>query len=84
MTAAERAADFIDGTVRAISSPVISGLASFNRWRLPPRDAPHPQLTGIHQPMSEELTLTDLVAGRSPCPSSWPIGAIGRAASAPS
>ena len=61
MTVAERAAEFIEGAVRTISSPVISGLASFNRWRLPPRDAPHPLLTGIHQPMTEELTLTDLV-----------------------
>jgi 8'-apo-carotenoid 13,14-cleaving dioxygenase len=61
MTVAERAAVFIEGAVRAVSSPVISGLASFNRWRLPPRDAPHPLLTGIHQPMIEELTLTDLV-----------------------
>ncbi|MBA2935213.1 carotenoid oxygenase family protein [Sphingomonas sp. CGMCC 1.13654] len=51
----------MEGAVRAVSSPVISGLASFNRWRLPPRDAPHPLLTGIHQPMTEELTLTDLV-----------------------
>ena len=37
------------------------GIASFNRWRLAPRDAPHPLLTGIHQPMTEELTLDDLV-----------------------
>jgi carotenoid cleavage dioxygenase len=61
MTVAERAAEFIIDAVRTMSSPVISGLASFNRWRLPPRDAPHPLLTGIHQPMTEELTLTDLV-----------------------
>jgi len=44
-----------------ISSPVIAGVAAFNRWRLPPRDAPHPLLSGIHAPMTEELTLTDLV-----------------------
>ncbi|QXQ08581.1 carotenoid oxygenase family protein [Sphingosinicellaceae bacterium] len=46
--------------VRAVTSPIISGIASFNRWRLPVLDAPHPLLTGIHQPMTEELTLTDL------------------------
>jgi 8'-apo-carotenoid 13,14-cleaving dioxygenase len=53
-------AELIEGTVRAVSSPMISGIASFNRWRLPPRDAPHPLLTGIHLPMTDELTLTDL------------------------
>ena len=60
MTVAERTAQWFEGAVRAVSSPVVSSIASFNRWRLPPRDAPHPLLTGVHQPMSEELTLTDL------------------------
>jgi carotenoid cleavage dioxygenase-like enzyme len=41
-------------------SPVVTAIASFNRRRLPPRDAPHPLLTGIHQPMASELTLEDL------------------------
>ena len=61
MTVAERAAALIEGAVRGVSSPLVSGIAAFNRWRLPPRDAPHPLLTGLHQPMTEELTLTDLV-----------------------
>ncbi len=67
MTASRRAAfvdsfaQAIDSTVGAVLSPVVAGIASFNRRRLPPRDAPHPLLTGIHQPMTEELTLTDLV-----------------------
>ena len=52
--------DVIEGAVGAVLSPVISGIASFNRWRLPPRDAPHPFLTGVHQPMAEEMTLYDL------------------------
>ena len=60
MTVAQRAADLIESAVRTVSSPVISGIAAFNRWRLPPRDAPHPLLTGIHRPMTDELTLTDL------------------------
>ncbi len=60
MTVAERAVEFIEGAVRGVSSPVISGIATFNRWRLPPRDAPHPLLTGIHLRMTDELTLTDL------------------------
>ena len=45
------------GAVRGVSSPLISGIASLNRWRL----APHPLLTGIQQPIAEKLTLTDLV-----------------------
>lgn len=61
MTVAERAAALIEGAVRGVSSPLVSGIAAFNRWRLPPRDAPHPLLTGLHRPMTEELTLTDLV-----------------------
>ena len=61
MTVAERAAALIEGAARGVSSPLVSGIAAFNRWRLPPRDAPHPLLTGLHQPMTEELTLTDLV-----------------------
>ena len=52
--------EMIEGAVGAVLSPVISGIASFNRWRLPPRDAPHPFLTGVHAPMAEELTLHDL------------------------
>lgn len=60
MTATGTAAGLIEGVVRAVSSPIISSIASFNRWRLPALDAPHPLLTGIHQPMTEELTLTDL------------------------
>jgi carotenoid cleavage dioxygenase len=44
----------------AILSPLVAGIAAFNRRRLPPRDAPHPMLTGLHEPMTEELTLHDL------------------------
>jgi carotenoid cleavage dioxygenase len=58
---AARLSDFIEGAVGAVLSPAISGIAAFNRWRLQPRDAPHPLLTGIHAPMTEELTLHDLV-----------------------
>ncbi len=55
-----RLADAVERVVDAVSSPIVSGVAAFNRWRLPPRDAPHPLLTGIHAPMTEELTLFDL------------------------
>lgn len=53
--------------MRAVSSPIISTIAKFNRWRVPALDAPHPLLTGVHEPMTEELTLGELaVEGRIP------------------
>ncbi|WP_254604955.1 carotenoid oxygenase family protein [Sphingomonas bacterium] len=57
---ADSVSQAVDGVVGAVLSPVVTAVAAFNRRRLPPRDAPHPLLTGIHQPMTEELTLTDL------------------------
>lgn len=56
----ERISLTVEAVLGAVASPVISRIASFNRWRLPPLDAPHPLLTGIHAPMTEELTLHDL------------------------
>jgi carotenoid cleavage dioxygenase len=35
-------------------------IASYNRQRMPAPDAPHPFLTGIHQPMDHEATLESL------------------------
>jgi carotenoid cleavage dioxygenase len=44
----------------------VTALAGFNRKRLPPVDD-HPFLTGIHEPMTEEKTLTELaVTGTIP------------------
>ncbi|WP_375382661.1 carotenoid oxygenase family protein [uncultured Sphingomonas sp.] len=57
---AARVEQAIDTVVGAVASPIVSGIAAFNKRRLPTRDAPHPLLTGIHEPMTEELTLTDL------------------------
>ncbi|KAB0679609.1 carotenoid oxygenase family protein [Aureimonas leprariae] len=54
------AADLVETAVRALASRAVSGIAAFNRWRLPARTTPHPLLTGIHAPMRDELTLTDL------------------------
>ena len=59
-TFAGRIEQAIDTVVSAIASPIVTRIAAFNKRRLPPRDAPHPLLTGIHEPMTEELTLTDL------------------------
>ena len=53
----------------AIRSTVMKGIevvADFNRQRMP-HDVEHPFLTGIHTPMTEELTLEDLpVTGTIP------------------
>jgi hypothetical protein len=77
-----------DRVVGAIASPIVTGIAAFNRRRLPPRDAPHPLLTGIHQPMTEELTpamsrrrRSRRSASRIACPRHPRcVAAIGRAA----
>jgi 8'-apo-carotenoid 13,14-cleaving dioxygenase len=66
-SARQRAIDIVDMAVGAVLAPVVSQIAAFNRWRLPPRDAPHPLLTGVHEPMTEELTIYDLeVTGEIP------------------
>jgi carotenoid cleavage dioxygenase len=57
---ADTVAQAVDRVVGAIASPIVSRIAAYNRDHLPARDAPHPLLTGIHEPMTEELTLLDL------------------------
>lgn len=59
-TVADTIAQAVDRVVGAIASPIVSRIAAYNRDHLPARDAPHPLLTGIHEPMTEELTLLDL------------------------
>lgn len=60
-------ASVIEGAVRGVVSKGIGALAGFNRRRLPDDGAAHPFLSGIHAPMSEELTLHDLaVTGSIP------------------
>ena len=60
-------ASVIEGAVRGVVSKGIGALAGFNRKRLPDDAAAHPFLSGIHAPMSEELTLHDLaVTGSIP------------------
>lgn len=52
--------------VRAVVTKGVETLAALNRSRLPAR-ADHPFLTGIHRPMTQELTLTELtVSGNIP------------------
>lgn len=84
MSMTEHAAALIGSGVRAVASPVVSGIAAFNRWRLPPRDAPHPLLTGIHEPMREELTIETLqVEGTIPAELSGRYVRIGPNPAAP-
>jgi len=54
-------ASVIEKTIRAAVTPVLGAVASFNRKRMKAPEGGHPYLTGIHKPMAEELTLTDLV-----------------------
>ena len=59
------------GTIETvIRSAVVKGadmVASYNRRRMPRSGEPHPFLSGVHEPMSHETTLTDLaVTGTIP------------------
>ena len=56
----EQMTQAVETAFGVVASPVISGIVAFNRWRLPPLDAPHPLLIGVHAPMTEELTLHNL------------------------
>lgn len=60
-------ASMIESAIRSTVTRGLTTVAAFNRKRLPDADQPHPFLTGIHAPMAEELTLTDLpVTGTIP------------------
>ena len=50
----------IETLIRGAVTKGVMKVAEFNRNRLAAPDTPHPYLTGIHAPMTEELTLTDL------------------------
>jgi len=57
----------VETTIRSLVTKGVSALADFNRQRLPEPDGPHPFLTGLHAPMSQELTIEDLaVTGEIP------------------
>ena len=59
-------ASTIESAVRSTVAKGLGRIADFNRRRLP-ADKAHPFLTGIHAPMADELTLTDLaVTGTIP------------------
>lgn len=57
----------IETLVRDTVAKGVEALAAYNRQRLPAPAGGNPFLTGIHTPMEEELTLTDLaVTGQIP------------------
>lgn len=53
-------ASAMESLIRSSVTKGVEALAAFNRKRLPAADGPHPFLSGIHRPMTEELTITDL------------------------
>ncbi len=53
-------ASVIEKTIRAAVTPVMGAVSSFNRKRLEKPEGGHPYLTGVHKPMTEEVTLADL------------------------
>lgn len=60
-------ASAVETLIRGTVEKGIGALAEFNRNRMPEPTGPHPFLTGVHTPMTEELTLTDLaVTGAIP------------------
>ena len=61
----------VETLIRSAVAKGVETLANHNRKRLP--TPPHPFLTGIHTPMDEELTLTDL-----PVTGTIPAGLNGR------
>jgi carotenoid cleavage dioxygenase len=57
----------VETLIRSSITKGVEALAAFNRRRLPRMEGAHPFLTGIHQPMTEELELLDLsVTGTIP------------------
>ena len=60
-------ASSVETLIRASVGKGVEALAAFNRKRLPEPTAPHPFLSGLHQPMETETTLTELqVTGTLP------------------
>ena len=57
----------VETVIRSTVAKGMNAVAEFNRSRMKGSGAPNPYLTGIHTPMSHELTLTDLeVTGQIP------------------
>ncbi len=60
-------ASLVETAIHKFVARGVTALASFNRGRMPALKGPHPFLTGLHAPMTEELTIEDLaVTGSIP------------------
>ena len=60
-------ASVIEKTIRSAVTPVLTGVASFNRKRLKAPEGGHPYLTGVHVPMKGEETISAMqVTGSIP------------------
>jgi len=60
-------ASAVETAIRHAVTKGVTALGEFNRRRLPAPAAPHPFLTGLHAPMTRELTIGDLpVSGTIP------------------
>ncbi len=60
-------ASTVETMIRKTVTKGVSKVAEFNRDRMKPPETPHPYLSGIHTPMSKEVTLSDLsVTGSIP------------------
>lgn len=60
-------ASVVETAIRDTIAKGVTRIAEYNRAHATPTDEPHPYLTGIHTPMSEELTLDTLtVTGTIP------------------
>lgn len=53
-------ASTIESAIRSVVTKGIMAVANFNRDRMKAPDAPHPFLNGLHTPMTEERTITEL------------------------
>lgn len=53
-------ASTVETAIRSVVTKGITALADYNRRRMPAPDTPNPFLTGIHAPMTDELTIEDL------------------------
>jgi len=59
--------NLVKTAIHSVVGKGATALASFNRWRLPAPDGPNPFLTGLHAPMTEEVSIEDLpVTGSIP------------------
>ena len=60
-------ASVLEKSIRSVVGVGVSTVAAINRTRMEPLTQPHPFLTGIHEPMTDERTVTDLsVTGTIP------------------